>query len=141
MKVTLDTNVLISATFWSGDSYKIMKLIYDKKIKLVLSDEILKEYFDVIKRDEIVEKVENKGLIIAEIIDSIIQVCEMVKPIEKVDILKDDPDDNKILECAIAGNSDYIVSQDKDLLELKEFRGIKIVNPKEILNILEKSLI
>jgi len=67
MKVTLDTNVLISGTFWSGDSFRILELIDKKKIKCALSEEIIKEYYKIANSDEIIEKKENKKLIISKI--------------------------------------------------------------------------
>lgn len=141
MKVTLDTNVLASATFWTGDSHRIVVLIDQKKIELVLSEEIIDEYFDVANRDEIIEKVVNKGLITSEIIDRVISHAIIVEPEEKLDVIKDDPDDNKVLECAISGKVDYIVTKDKHLLNLKDFRGIKIIKPEEFLNVLKDFLI
>ncbi len=57
----------------------------------------------------------------------------LVIPSEKVDIVKEDADDNKIIECALESNAEYIISYDKHLLDLKEYRGIKIVKPEEII--------
>ena len=50
---------------------------------------------------------------------------------EKIAAVKDDPKDNVFIETAVAGNVDYIISQDNHLLKLKEFRGIKIITPEE----------
>ena len=63
----------------------------------------------------------------------ILELATFVKPVENIDIIKEDPDDNRILECAVAGNVDYIVTGDPDLLDLKEFRKIKIRTAKEFL--------
>ncbi len=60
-------------------------------------------------------------------------IATFVKPTEKIDIIKNDPDDNIHLEAAVAGDAAYIVTGDSDLLELKEFRGIRIVTAKEFL--------
>lgn len=49
-------------------------------------------------------------------------------PTQTLDVIKEDPDDNRILECAAAAKSDYIVTEDKDLLRLGEFGGARIVN-------------
>ena len=59
MKVTLDTNVIISGTFWTGDSYRVLEAINNFGIELVISREILDEYLDVIDREEIIEKLHN----------------------------------------------------------------------------------
>lgn len=66
----------------------------------------------------------------------IVSISGLVKPTKKLDIVKDDPDDNKILECAIAGKVDYIISNDEHLLKLKEFEGIPIIKPEEFLKLL-----
>ena len=55
----------------------------------------------------------------------------IVEPKEKIAIVKDDPKDDIFIETAVAGNADFIVSQDKDLLKLKEFRGIMIITPED----------
>jgi predicted nucleic acid-binding protein len=51
-------------------------------------------------------------------------------------VIKDDPEDNKFLEVAIDGNADFIISQDKHLLNLKEFQGIRIIKPEEAFKIM-----
>ena len=61
----------------------------------------------------------------------IIRNSIIVEPKEKIVIVKDDPKDNIFIETAVAGDVDYIVSQDNHLLKLKEFRGIKIITPEE----------
>ena len=68
-----------------------------------------------------------------EIIEKILIFVTFVEPIEKIDAVRDDPDDNKILECAVTSNSEYIITYDKHLLDLKTFMGIKIVKPEEII--------
>ncbi|KKT71668.1 MAG: PIN domain protein [Candidatus Collierbacteria bacterium GW2011_GWB1_44_6] len=133
MKVTLDTNVLISGTFWSGDSFRILELIDKKKIKCALSEEIIKEYYKIANSDEIIEKKENKKLIISKIVSKVISDSDIVHPKRRINVVKDDPDDNKILECAYAAKVDYIITQDNHLLKLKEFEGIKIINPGDLL--------
>ena len=62
MKVTLDTNVMVSGTFWTGDSFAILNLIDQNKLKNVTSKEIIKEYYEVINSDEIIGKIKDKKL-------------------------------------------------------------------------------
>lgn len=133
MKVVLNTNVLVSGTFWTGYSFEILKLVDIKKIILILSKEIITEYNKTIYSKEIIEKIENKNLIMSEIIKKVIEDAEIVEPAEKLDIIKEDIEDNKILECAVEGDADFIISQDKHLLNLKEYQGIKILTPEEFL--------
>jgi len=137
MKVVLDTNVLVSGTFWKGDSSRILEFIDSGKLELVLSGELIEEYNEVIERDEIMDKVENKNLILNKAVVGIIKDSIIIEPKQKFDVVKDDADDNKVLECAFEGQVNYIISQDNHLLNLKEFQGIKVLTPKEFLEILK----
>jgi len=132
-KITVDTNVLISATFWYGTSYKIIKLIEQQRLKLVLSLEIIKEYRDVLGYEEIQEKIKDKNLEMKRSVEKIISLANIVMPIRKIKAVEADSDDNKIIECALAGNTDYIITNDHHLLDLKEFEGINILTPEEFL--------
>jgi len=64
MKVTLDTNILVSGTFWEGEAFRILQFIEQKKVKCFLSKEILEEYNRVIHGEEIIEKTAEKHLMI-----------------------------------------------------------------------------
>lgn len=133
IKVTLDTNVLISGTFWEGEAYKIIQLVEQKKIQCYLSKEILAEYNKVLHSDEILEKVEEHHLKIKSAIIKVVEICSIVEPKTKVMVVIDDPDDNKILECALEARVDYVVTYDEHILKLKEFEGIQLISPKELL--------
>ncbi len=129
LKVTADTNILVSAVIAEGNEFKLLELAKEGKIKLILSPAILLEFKNVISR----EKFGFSQKQIISILKQIISICEMVVPALKVDAIKDDPIDNMVLECAEAGKAEYIVSGDEHLLKLKEYKGIKIVTTQEIL--------
>ena len=139
MRITADTNVLISATFWYGDSNRIILLAECKSVELIISKEIAEEYAGVLEYDEIKSKIKGKGLNAKYSLGKIISIAKIVIPKEKFDIIKDDKDDNKVIDAAVEGKADYIVSSDRHLLDLKEFKGIKIVTPKEFLDLIRKS--
>ncbi|MFA5856858.1 MAG: putative toxin-antitoxin system toxin component, PIN family [Candidatus Pacearchaeota archaeon] len=127
MRVILDTNVFISGIFWEGNfCSQLIDKWKNNKFDLVYSIEILEELiktlsnFKIQMSDEMIEDWRN--LIIGNSI--------IVEPLIKLDIIKDDPEDNKFLEAAIAGKVNIIVSQDKHLLKLKEYENIKIINPE-----------
>ena len=122
MKLTLDTNVLISATFWFGVSDKIIKKIESEEAELILSEDIIKEFSKVLEYEEIQEKIKNKNLEMKYTINKIISISKIVIPKEKFNIVREDSDDNKILECAYEGKVDYIITYNKHLLKLKEFK-------------------
>src|SRR3989338_6840836 len=110
IKVTLDTNILISGTFWEGEAYKIIQLIEQKKIQCYLSKEILAEYNKVMHSGEILEKVEGKHLLIKSAIMKVIEICNIVEPKTKVLAISEDPADNKILECALEAKVEYVIT-------------------------------
>ncbi len=134
MKVVLDTNILISGIHWKGQSEKIIREWFNGKFVMVSSIPIMNELTRILKEFKIpmgeaeIKKWENL----------IIEKAILVIPTKKINIVKEDPDDNKFLEAAIEGKAEYIVSQDKHLLKIKEYEGIKILNPYELLDVLEK---
>lgn len=133
MKVVLDTNVLISATFWEGDSSKIVKKVEDREIELILSKDILDEFKGVLEYKEIQEKIKNKNLEMKRTVEKIISISSIVEPKNRFNVVEGDSDDDKFLECAVESNADFIVSQDNHLLKIKEFKGIKILTPSAFL--------
>ena len=137
MKITLDTNVLISGTFWEGEAFRIIQLIQQKRIVCFLSKEILAEYERVLHGDEIVEKTYETHPSAKAAVIKIAELCNIVEPKRKISVVKDDPSDNKILECAAEAHADYIVTYDaRHLLKMKEFEGIRIISPAELLKLM-----
>ncbi|OQX21210.1 MAG: putative toxin-antitoxin system toxin component, PIN family [Candidatus Altiarchaeales archaeon A3] len=134
MRIVLDTNTLISALGWKGgNEWQLLQKCIRQDNKLVLSKSIIEEFTDVIHREKfgfiLTEKKE-------EFIEYLTEISDVVKPVRKVKVIKDDPDDDKILECALCSKADYIVSGDDHLLDLKEYKGIKIVRTRKMLEIL-----
>ena len=128
-KATLDTNILISALGWKGNPKRVFGKITSGEVELVISDEQFAELSETLEYPKFGFTKEQKD----KFKSLILEIATFVKPVEKIDVIKDDPDDNIILECAVTGSVDYIVSGDPDLLDLKEFRGIKIRTAKGFL--------
>ena len=133
MRLVLDTNVLLSGSFWDGASSEIIERIENKEIELVLSKEIIAEFAKVLEYEEIQQKIRDKNLEMKRTIEKIVSISIIVEPTRKIEFVKEDKDDNIILECALEGKADFIISQDNHLLKLKEFEGIKIITPEEFL--------
>ncbi len=133
MKVVLDTNVLISGTFWTGEAFKLMQFIEHKKFECFISKEIFQEYLGVLHSDEIVEKADAQNLAVKYASIKVLEMCTLVNPVRKLNVVLEDSEDNKIIECAVQAKADYVISYDWDLLKLKEFEGIQIVLPKTFL--------
>lgn len=137
MKIAVDTNILISASFWHGNSDRILNKVENKEIELVLSKDIIEEFSRVLEYEEIQDKIKNKNLELKRTIEKIVSISTIVEPRQNFEIIKEDQSDNRILECAFEGKVDFIISQDNHLLNLNEFMGIKILTPEEFLKVLK----
>lgn len=134
VKAVLDTNVYLSAVIFGGITRKVLNLVYNKEIKLYISAKTLLEIARKLNEKFLWEEEKVKTAIKA-----ISAIATLVYPTEDVQTAKKDPADDKILECAVEANVDYIVTGDKHLLNLKKFRHIAIVAPAKFLKIvLEK---
>ena len=100
------------------------------KINVFTSIEILQELDKVLRRD-----FEEPGEIVHRQISLIMDYATIVQSDVKLAVVKKDPDDNKILECAVSCNADYVVTGDRHLLDLKEYQRIKIITPKQFLEL------
>lgn len=76
--------------------------------------------------------------VIESIVAYVFRKSEFVTPIEQFKVVDQDPDDNKFLDAAFVGEVDYLVSGDKHLLEIKEFRQIPIISLREFLDQIER---
>jgi len=126
MRIVLDTNVFISGIFFSGPPSQILKAWGNLNFQIVLSQEILDEY------QQVAHELSSKFPYV-----DILPIIEMVTihgkfvDTQNIDItVCEDPDDNKFIECAIASNCPIIVSGDKHLLKLTDYKGITVLNPR-----------
>jgi len=99
-----------------------------ENIQIFSSQEIIEEYREILARD-----FDYKEQEIGEILERVLQFLILVIPHEKFNIIKEDPEDNKIIECAVESDAEYIISYDNHLLKLKEYKWIKIFRPEEAL--------
>ena len=128
MKVVFDTNVFVSAlTFRGGRGEQALRRILEGRDALVLSKPILDELLRILATKFSREREE-----LARVAVYVAELAQMVDPPDRFDVLSDEPD-NRILECAIAGGVDVIVTGDRAVLELGDFRGVKIVSLREYL--------
>jgi len=135
MRVTTDTNILVSALIAKGKPRKLIKRAEDGKFKLILTDSIIDEFHDVVQRKKFRKYATIKDA--KDFIRETKKISEMVNVESNFQVIKEDPDDNMILNAAYDGKADYIVTGDHDLLGLKEFEGIGIVTVDKMLRILK----
>lgn len=136
MKIVLDTNVWLSAIFWDGEASKILDKAEKKDIQIIISEDILSEIIKVLNRESKFQKyILNLRLNIEDLLRTILSISTLIETKTKLDIIKADPKDNIILEAALEGKVEYIVSYDNHLLNMIEFRNIKIISPGEFLRL------
>ncbi len=128
-RIVLDTNVFIAACFNPGSaSAKIIDLCLKGKHELILSPRLRKEAWMILKnikaRKEFRERIRR-----------LFRGASRVKPTQRVFVIEEDPDDNKFLECALAGKADYLITSDQHLLRLGEFKRTKICKAVEFLKL------
>ncbi len=123
-RVVLDTNVIVSS-FWGGNPRQILENWKAGRLILLISLPILEEYLAVLARLGFTEKeLKEEGLLFLQS-----PFTTLVHPSRHFAAIPQDPSDNPFLDCAIEGKADVIVSGDKHLLTLKNFKNIPIVTP------------
>lgn len=130
-KVFLDTNILISALGWEGKPKAIFDKCLHGELELITSPYQIDELKRVMDYPKFNFTEEQK----ARFISIILAIAVMVEIPGKVKVITEDPEDDAMLETAIVGNVDYLISGDPHLLKLKEFAKVRIVMTSEFLGI------
>lgn len=129
MRVVIDTNVFVSS-FFGGNPKRIIDLWKKEEISLCLSKDILDEYMDVLQRVGLKDEEEIEELL--SLFAKGFNILFTTKT-PKIKAVKDDPDDDKFIECAVALKAEAIITGDKALGAMGEYMGIKILNPQQFL--------
>lgn len=138
MRVVLDNNVFISWIFWKGTPHEIIKLAEKNEFEISTTTEILKELFGVLKRKKFKPLLKEGKTTLKEVFEKVLELVKIYIPKVKVNVIREDPPDNKFLACAVTCQASFVVSGDEHLLKLKEFKGIPIVRPREFLKIIKQ---
>lgn len=133
-RVILDTNILVSALVFGGKPEQILKSALENKIQVIISPILLAEFTDIIHK-KFPLSTHDFQLLEVEISD----LFEVINPSNTINVLSDDPD-NRVLEAAVEGGCQYIISGDKGLLKLKTYEGINILTADEFLTTIDDSL-
>ena len=130
MRIVLDTNVFISGVFFSGPPYDILKASIDERIQILISSEILQEY------QRVGEELQHRypEIEITPILKSFSKNAISISAPRLPHPVCADPEDDKFLACAAAGNAKLIISGDRHLLDINVFQGIKIVKPRKFVD-------
>lgn len=134
LRVVLDTNVLVSAIISDGKPRELLRRGISKQFSIVTSELILKELGLVLRRPKF-KTAEDE---VNRIVIALMQTAEIVNVTSKLKVVEEDPKDNMVIETAYEGGAEIIVTGDRHLLALKEFKGIKITTVEQILALLEE---
>jgi putative PIN family toxin of toxin-antitoxin system len=127
--VVIDTNVVISALNFGGNPKAVLELARKNRIRNITSHFVINEVEKVLT-----QKFGWQMEVTREVLNDFQNFSQVVKPLETLAVISYPPD-NRILECAVAGRADYIISGDHHLTDLKAYDRIKIVTPTEFLAI------
>ena len=130
VRAVLDTNVVVSALLFGGPPKRVLSLVLTGHIDWLTSPFLIDEFRRVMRL-----KFPNREAASIQTLDEFSSFWWMVPalPIPRVSVIAKDPDDDHVLECALAGEAECIVSGDKHLIKLKRYCGITILNPQQFL--------
>jgi putative PIN family toxin of toxin-antitoxin system len=131
LKVVFDTNVIVSAALYEKSlPALLLSLGLEDKVRFFVSPALLNEYEAVLKRPRF--KLGHGE--ITELMGKINRKALIVTPAKRLKIIKEDEPDNRVLECAIKAKADFIITGNKRHFPFEEFKGSKIVTPREFIN-------
>ena len=130
MRVVLDTNVLISALLSPrGTPAEIVRRWEAGEFEVAASPALVAELKRVLTYERVQQRLRFSSDSVAAFIERFRATTVMVRPEARIEVIADDPDDNRVLECAVSSGSRYIVSGDSHLRSLQEYGGIVILAP------------
>ena len=128
LRVVLDTNIFVSGLLFGGKPRALINLARAKKIQAVSSLPLLAELAYVLHN-----KFDFDEKKIKLYLSKLEKILDIVYPEKKIKVLRDEPD-NRVLEAAVTGKCNYIITGDRELLNLKKFRRVRILTTTEFLN-------
>jgi len=137
-KVVLDVNILVSAALNDrGLPARVADMAFDGKYEFVVSDHILKKLAEVFERPYLLEHLSTEGR--ERILYALNKDVEPITPDASVRDVAPDLEDDLVLGTAVAPNADFLVTGDKDLLALEEYRGVRMVSAEAFLGEMERA--
>ena len=129
-----DTNIFISGIFWRGLPRRAIHLAKQGRVEIVTCESLLDELRDVLTRPDKPFRLSAKEA--EKVINNVRSYVRLVTPTRKVDVCRD-PSDNLVIECALTGGAQYIVTGDLDLKVLRRYEEIEIVDVRTFLSLIE----
>ena len=136
-KAVYDTNVIVSALIGRGFPFIAFLLVLVGNVQIFVTESLLQEYEEVLRRP----KFKSLRQDISMVLSIIRQHATLVTPTDTITKITIDEPDNRVLECAVAGKVDYIVTGNKKHFSFDEFMGIQVVTPKEFINLIAPDIL
>ena len=136
LRVVADTNFLVQALLWSGIPASVYNEIERERVRLVSSRPMAAELARVLGGQKFTRRIQSQGYTVDGLIERVARVVDLAEPDLLYHILVRDPDDLIVIQTAIGGQADLIVTSDTDLLVLGAVEGIAIVRPADLLHTL-----
>lgn len=137
LKAVLDVNVWVSALLWGGKPAEIVKVAEQGKVRLVASEEIVREISQLLNYPKLRRIYEAEEMSHEKLIEAVLKVVQFVEVTRPVRVVLEHPADDKFLECALEAKADYVVSGDKHLLKMGNYEKIQVISVREFLEVLE----
>lgn len=137
MRVVLDSVIIVRALIDPRSLCGRLIFDYRRAYDLVVSTQLAAEYRDVLGRPEIVRKFRAAGTRNLNAVMQMIDLAPIIPSVPDITVSRD-PGDDKVLAVALAGNADYIVSEDRDLLDLASYEGIAILTARAFIEMLQR---
>ncbi len=128
MRLVLDTNTIVSAIGWDGPPRQVLIALREGRHRLVITPALLEELTRVLRYPRLQPIAAHP--LLAVVLEWLYRPEHLVIPTERVTEIHADPADNLVLEAAVAGRADAIVSGDRHLLRLQAFRGIPVLTAR-----------
>lgn len=133
MRAVLDTNVVVSGLLWKASPRQVLDAAHDQRLALYTSSVLLDELAEVLSRAHLAPAIAANRSSPAFLMRHYAMLAQVVAPAQIARVVAKDIDDDAVLACALAAQADWIISGDAHLLNLKHYRGMRIIDAAEAL--------
>jgi putative PIN family toxin of toxin-antitoxin system len=133
MRLVLDTNVVVSALLWDGAPKQLLRVSHAKGIQLFTGTPLLEELTETLSKSKLERKIAASMLSVDQLVNFYAELVSVVRPVI-VPRLAPDPDDDVVIGTALAAKANFVVTGDRTLLSVAEYKGVRIVSVSEALD-------
>ena len=131
LNAVFDTNLLISGILWRGIPFQLLKWAEEGRSRIYTSLEILDEVYRVLHYPKFEQYIDKQKASSRELFAKIASLCTIIQVEQVISGVCSDADDEKFLSCALAANVKVLVSGDRHLLDLKQYKSVRIMTARE----------